>query len=450
MSDVFSFDFLTAELNQLKEEYFSRAVLPKVSTVRVSYFKQFLRNLVENLAHNSDGSLFSVVRISSLYPAEVTDMAMSDYWKGVVMRRAFISEEVMKKWSLLLTAVRAPAKERDYDTYPEILGYFRFYVQKMVDELRDSHRTDPCDVVAVMRVAAMYPANIQEMACTRWRQSVMQRGAVDESVMQIWACMVESTRTAELKPGADEHTTKSIKCAGLLMDVLESVLLVEEFPSVMRYFPIDVVYTMLITMRPQFRVRFPFIGDTEVVWHSVVKEWASTVRGRYEDIHIQASLLCALRMKLVSRNKMLEGESELKITDFRAQSGCSSGRAVNLSRILFDPEYAKAYNLAKKKHVRSNTSILSELFKKVTVSRVTALVCKHKAVAVALLGLKLVEQTRKIVLVMDLSTVSERKRQIYARFLRLVARLDQDHTNWEEKLATASAALSSIMASAKA
>ena len=97
--------------------------------------------------------------------------------------------------------------------------------------------------------------------------------------------------------------------------------------------------------------------------------------------------------------------------------------------------------------MRANTLVVSELFKKVTVSRVTVLVCKYKAVAVALLGLKLVEQAREIVSGMDLSTVSERKRQIYARFLRLVARLDEDRADWKAKLATASATLRAMASS---
>ena len=440
MSDVFASDFLIVELNQLKEEYLSKAVLSKVNPVRVAFFKRFLRNLVENLNINSDGSLYSVVRISSLYPEDVVDMAVSDHWRGVVMRRAFISEEVMDKWPSLLASVRAPADARNYD--PDILGYFRFYVQKMVEDLQD--RNDAHEVVSVMRVVALYPANIQEMACTRWRLSVMRKGCVSEKAMQIWTSMVESTRMAELKPNTAEHTAGSIKCAGLLMDVLQSVLLVDEYPSVMCCFPIDVVYTMLNTMRPQFRARFAFIAKDKAVWNAIVKEWASTVRGRYEGIYHQTKLLCTLRLKLMSRRKTLNDDFELNITEFRAQS---SSRVVNLSRILIDPQYAEAYRRAKKQTVRANTLVVSELFKKVTVSRVTVLVCKYKAVAVALLGLKLVEQARETVSGMDLSTVSERKRQIYARFLRLVARLDEDRADWKAKLATASATLRAMASS---
>ena len=452
MSDVFSFDALTAELNDMSTKYISNAVLPPKNSKRVDFFKKFLRNMVENIAQNSDGSLYDVARIALLYPGEVVDMATSDYWKGVVMRRGHISEEVMQRWPMLMAAVRASAEDRDYDTYPEVLGYFRFFVQKLVEDLRSLHRDDTRDVVAVLRVAYFYPAHIQEMACTRWRASVMRLGFVDESAMQTWACLAENARLAELKPGSEEHTASSVKCAGLLMDVLQSVPAVEEFPAVMRVFPIGVVYTMLTAMRPQLRARFPFIADGETVWRSVVKEWTSTVRGNYDTIHRQAELLCALRVKLLGiKSKAAETAPELTIPEF-LEAHCpafdGSRQVVNITKVLFDPEYKQAYEDAKKKHAqntRKQAGIKPELIKKVIVSRVSSLVCEYKAVAVSLLGLKIVNGVRRVVSGMDLSAVPGRKRQIYARFLRLVARLDQDRMSWDEKMATASSVLSAAI-----
>jgi len=116
MSDVFSFDALTAELNEMSTKYISNAVLPPKNSKRMDFFKHFLRNMVVNIAQNSDGSLYDVARIALLYPGEVVDMATSDYWKGVVMRRGHISEEVMQRWPMLMAAVRASAEDRDYDT----------------------------------------------------------------------------------------------------------------------------------------------------------------------------------------------------------------------------------------------------------------------------------------------------------------------------------------------
>ena len=432
----FAEDVIVAELHTLCEHHLWISSLREQDSRRVIHYKRFARNLVERLQIHSDGSLFSVVRVASTYPSDVVAMVcQKKQWANTLQERAMLSDAVMKRWPVVLRRTRMPAERRTYTGRNEdVLRYYKHYVRELVDELGSS-RYDG-GLRSLLEVVLVYPVDVQEMACTRFRSSVMRYARIDQAVMEQWTHLVRLDRLAWLDPKSVEHTRCTAVGAKLLMDLLAENEDVGDFPNVVRLFPSDAVYSALVVQRVQFRERFHFIADDPVMWNRIVSGWARNAKPEYEFLHAQVGLVVYFRWALTAyRRTVVASDGQLTVKEFlelHPEEEGSSGGPVNFSALLFDERYRTACESTREEHtlsVKYAHRVSRALFKRTIVQRVVRLVVAFENVAIALLGDDVVSKVRAVLVKRAPAAVGParpkiRMAKLIARFLRLTSNVD--------------------------
>ena len=243
-----------ADLNSLLDQHTAMANLSVSDPMRIDHYKRFVRNFVDAFCLAPDGTLFSLMHTSSLYPEDVLELA-SGRWRKEVMKRAVIEEDVMSKWSVLFRVMKLPAQMRDYVQFPDLMRYYAHGVRRLVEDICLQDNT----LGSVLEAALRYPLDIQEMACNRWRNIVMLKAFLDEKTMDQWYCMIR----VQMQPGTHQESIEYKACAEesveIMIECLISIPDVQKLCRTLWVFPPAVVYSAFVTHAVKFRDRLSFM-----------------------------------------------------------------------------------------------------------------------------------------------------------------------------------------------
>ena len=398
---------IASERCTLCENHMSIALLSEDDPRHIQHYKKFVQNLVESLKWGSDGSLFSVVLTASVYPSDVVALVLrKKNWARVLKARAMLTHTVMKKWPGLLRRTLAPVELRDFQGRDaQLLQYFKYYVREMVEKLKHSYHDGTLPLV--LRTAAMYPLEIQEMAVSRFRGSVMREAQIFPEIMGQWECLLALDRISRVDPGSDAHVCSSVACGDLLMDILDKIQDVNDFPDVLRLFPVDAVYSVLVTRRVLFRKRFRFIAEDVRIWKRIVNCWAREVKPQFESLYAQAGLVINIRWALAAhRRNTVKSQGVLTVEEYLERFPLTPEQlaehpdGVDFSYIaLFDTRYHEECERAEADYtsfVRDSHLLPRPLFKRALLWRVVGLVATFKDAAISVLGDEFVSNIRKV------------------------------------------------------
>lgn len=136
----------------------------------------------------------------------------------------------------------------------------KFVIQLLEDVKAECDGTLP----ELMRVASKYPNDVLEMACGKWRATVIRDGQIPEEVMAQLSKMVEMQKLTETNAWPEDERCGR-ECAQIIMGMLDSIPDSNSFQEVLEVFPPAAVYATLATHRVQFTNRFGSIIERQAV-----------------------------------------------------------------------------------------------------------------------------------------------------------------------------------------
>ena len=144
------------------------------------------------------------------------------------------------------------------DCADKVKHFKKFVIQFLEDVKADCDGTLP----ELMRVASQYPTDVLEMACGKWKTTVMRDGQISEEVMEQLSKMVEMQKLTESNTWPEDERCGR-ECAQIIMAMLDSIP--AGFQEVLEVFPPGAVYATLATHRMQFNRRFGSVIERHVV-----------------------------------------------------------------------------------------------------------------------------------------------------------------------------------------
>ena len=141
----------------------------------------------------------------------------------------------------------------------ERVRHFKQFVIRFLEDIKaDCDGTLP----ELMRVASPYPTDVLEMACGKWKSTVMRDGQIPEEVMAQLSKMVEMQKLTEASSWPEDERCGR-ECARIIMAMLDSIP--AGFQEVLEVFPPGAVYATLATHRVQFTRRFGSVIERHVI-----------------------------------------------------------------------------------------------------------------------------------------------------------------------------------------
>jgi len=412
---------------------------------RVEHRKQFAQCLVECLGHHSDGSLFSVMRVASWFPADVVDHLFKADRVKVLQQKVGISEEAASRCAALLARTRVAADSRDYESADDaaVLGYYEREIQRLVDALEKSSAAFDGTILPVLTVACEFPLDVQEMAVTFKRfRAQMMRCLYSRDLMDQWSCLVHTGRLAQLDPDSVAHMQSGLRSGRLLVDLLSKQQPdVDSLANTMRLFPERAVYAAIVTRREGFFRAFDWLGGHTDVHPRVRREeaerilddWVVNFTPAYGRLHDQLNCVRYLRWSLsVYRTRIDPSDGFVTVSDFLSKRKSQKGKKrkqaakkrVNYTLMLFNPRYIRMVQRGNRRFLREMRRRmepkLAHLYRRFISRTVVQMVVAHKAVAIAALADDaLVGRVRS-----ELQAVHGPATRDVAAFLELTASLD--------------------------
>ena len=146
------------------------------------------------------------------------------------------------------------------DCADKVKHFKKFVIQFLEDVKADCDGTLP----ELMRVASQYPTDVLEMACGKWKTTVMRDGQISGDVMAQLSKMVEMQKLTESDTWPEVERCGR-ECAQIIMAMLDSIPDSTGFQEVLEVFPSGAVYATLATHRVQFTRRFGSVIERHVV-----------------------------------------------------------------------------------------------------------------------------------------------------------------------------------------